>query len=436
MPSAQDYLSSLSKDQTITILSNDSMKTRVNNLSGAKTYTGTPKTATVVPQFDPFVSSTLSPIELLHSVGRATTPITTNLADLSSTWAMTRYVWAFEPVTTSYVNPLKMSGVAQDIDRHQKSVLSDEMGVGMARWVMYNYFDATDQINTEEALANPRLRHQFGGARQDGSTSPDHIYQLTDGSFAVVECKGTQKGPSYSRKQLRRGLEQVPSISLPNATSTAYVISTRLTKSKVEVRVIDPPPEESEGGEKPGKEQRKEINIESEEDFRDFRQGVERVNGAKLLAFAGSSRSANRIVTEEEPDDFLRENPPTQEEIGELDTAFAGQEIELRSSDARMFVGVADDVMNALRDPQYYEQPGRVQRFDLLPRRFQDRFTDAVDERKNRLSQRVSETRAFREGLDDIERFIPNTPSTAVIELDEGSIAAIDEDGSILLVRR
>jgi hypothetical protein len=356
-------------------------------------------------------------------------------------------MWAFEPTCMNRKPSLRLSNIAKEIDTHQKGVLSDEMGVGMARWIMFNYFDAADQINMEEALANPRLRRLFGNPVHRGATSPDHIYRFLNGAYSVVECKGTQTSPKYSRRQLRRGLEQVPSITFPGGRATEYVISTYLTRSKVEVRIIDPPPE-GFNDEDDGKQEKREINIESEEDLLDFRERIQRVNGAKLLAFAGSDRAARRIATEAKPEEVLRENPPQQETIGELGTTFSGQEIQLRSTDVQMFIGAANPVLRALEDPGYYDETDPTRRSKLLPSEFRERLNRAIERRSERIRRsdiepgkirqmiRIADT-TTEESSDRIQerKHPPTTPKTALIELETERAAAIDKDGSILLIR-
>jgi len=39
----------------------------------------------------------IRPVDMLHALGRLTTPPITELIDLSSTWAEIRYLWAFVP---------------------------------------------------------------------------------------------------------------------------------------------------------------------------------------------------------------------------------------------------------------------------------------------------------------------------------------------------
>ena len=94
----------------------------------------------------------IKPIYLLHAIGRITTPPVPNLVDLSSTWAIIRYLWAFEIPGVSTNPLLLLSSIARQIDFHQKALLSDEIGMGMAYYIMTNFFKTTEVIDVSIAL--------------------------------------------------------------------------------------------------------------------------------------------------------------------------------------------------------------------------------------------------------------------------------------------
>jgi hypothetical protein len=53
------------------------------------------KNPTSVIRFQNPIVESISPLNLLHSIGIITTPIIPNMVDISSTWAIIRYFWAF-----------------------------------------------------------------------------------------------------------------------------------------------------------------------------------------------------------------------------------------------------------------------------------------------------------------------------------------------------
>src|SRR5687767_7230063 len=78
------------------------------------------KTAIVpVATFAPETVVPIVPAYLLHRLGVVTTPPVENLADICSTWAYLRYLWAFEIPPPGAVNAaLRLSDAARDIDFH------------------------------------------------------------------------------------------------------------------------------------------------------------------------------------------------------------------------------------------------------------------------------------------------------------------------------
>ena len=324
--------------------------TRANN-----GYAGPSKQPVVVPQFSPSIQHDLPPASLLHLIGLATTPPVPNLADLSSTWALYRYAWAFAHNS----NRLRLSQVAKDIDFHQKGVLSDEVGVGMAYWVMSTFMGAGQPIDVDVAMRNPQLAASMGfpALQAVGDASPDYIYPLPGGNYAIVECKGGQSGRSKSLDQLRRGLEQVPSIRFSNGQQAEeYVIATLLSKTKVDVLVIDPP------GDKEGRrDEKRSFEVESKETF-DREMG--NLRAGSLLAYAGAeglAREVSKVDTDDESIEFERRDAPSVVESEDLDSALRGRAATFPSrsdqtGSVTVFMGLEDSVYQQLASGQ-----------DLLP---------------------------------------------------------------------
>jgi len=225
----------------------------------------------------------VAPLHLLHRLGVVTTPAIPNLADICSTWAQYRYLWAFELPNGQLDDRLRLSAPAKDIDFHQKGLMSDQIGVGMAALVMETLFNAPDATDVDVALDDPAWPIQLGSA------SPDYIFQPVDKSTQyVVECKGTRSGRSNAVDQLRRGLEQVPSLTFTDGSPspTALVIGTQLTPNNTHVYIVDPPPESS--GNDPSDERARRV---APREWRipsapEFQKRVSAVASSKLIAYA------------------------------------------------------------------------------------------------------------------------------------------------------
>ncbi|MEC0269690.1 hypothetical protein [Paenibacillus anseongense] len=309
MPSRQEWVNALLSEYTVKVISSDSLiaevrckqSQRVTDLKAKNKPIPHMKTSlTPVSQFNPEVDIKLTTFSLLHMVGLITTPIITNLVDISSTWALYRYIWAFEVPTAAATDPvLKLSSEARNIDFHQKTLLSDEIGVGMAAYLMATFFNASNFADIEVALRSPTL-----GIVQTGSTSPDYLfYDDLNDRYYIVECKGSQTSRSTSIDQLRRGTEQVPSIEFNDGrTATSIVMATCMLDDKTEVYVIDPPGDKDENyyKEEPGgKTEQIGQNTWKVKDQNKFDTELTSIYRSKILAFCGREYEASKLLPED-----------------------------------------------------------------------------------------------------------------------------------------
>ncbi|MDX2024307.1 MAG: hypothetical protein SF187_28960 [Deltaproteobacteria bacterium] len=238
MPSTQQWLDALIVPRRVRVDSSVGLAKKVAGMGVSKSFKGTPKKAVALPS-DTFPNRVhVRPAELLYYVAKATLPQIENLCDLSSTSALLRYIWAFEPKPS--VHNLKLSKEALGIDFHQKMVMSDEIGCGMGCLFVERYLRACNPVPISMALADSA--NAFGISKKY-STSPDFIFAepRPDGRYVVLECKGSRSGRANSERQLRRGLEQVPSIVFSSPPAPlAVVMATSLSKERTEVLVLDP----------------------------------------------------------------------------------------------------------------------------------------------------------------------------------------------------
>jgi len=214
-----------------------------------------------------------------------TTPAVENLADICSTWAYLRYLWAFDIPAAGVVDPdLRLSDAARGIDFHQKGLLSDQIGVGMAAMLMGMYLNAPLATDVSVAMDDPAwpIDLQY-------DTSPDYLFfDATQTTLYVVECKGTQTSRSASLDQLRRGAEQVPSLTFVDGrTPPSLVVATYLSKHETRVLLIDPPPGNDVPPDRPEKPERvsqREWKVRSDVEFG---RATRLISEAKVLSFAG-----------------------------------------------------------------------------------------------------------------------------------------------------
>ena len=97
------------------------------------------------------------------------------------------------------------------MDFHQKTLLSDEFGIGFGGLLLERLFDAGHAIDISAALPNPG---SVENVVQSGSAQPDYLMwgSALNSPYYVVECKGCQTSRDATMGQIRRGLEQVPSL--------------------------------------------------------------------------------------------------------------------------------------------------------------------------------------------------------------------------------
>lgn len=241
----------------------------------------------------------VTPLDLLHAIGLATTRPVPNLADLSATWACWRYIWAFEVPAVPGPVPLRLSSVARAIDFHQKGLLSDEIGVGMACLLLGSLLGAPKSIDVQVALQDSAW-----AITRDLTTTPDYLcYNSTFTTLFVVECKGNQTSRSQALEQLRRDTEQLPSIRFLNRpTPPGIVVVTHLTRRGTEVLLIDPPSdppsppnkEPSQPEVPPGKSERlNQREWQVHDGVRLFKE-IRAAHQAQLLNFAGDETAARQ----------------------------------------------------------------------------------------------------------------------------------------------
>jgi hypothetical protein len=284
-------------------------------------------TLAVVPVFSPEKSVDIIPAYMLNRLGVVTTPAIENLADICSTWAYFRYLWAFEiPPTIGTTPLLRLSQAAREIDFHQKGLLSDQIGVGMAAVLLGMYLNAPLAADVAVAMNDPAwpIELQY-------DTSPDYLFfNPTQTNLFIVECKGTQTTRASSLDQLRRGTEQVPSLTFTDGRKPpSLVVATCLSKSGTRVLVIDPPEDDQ-----PKNLERTERVTQREWRVRDdveFARATRLISEAKVLSFAGADEAAASKI--ERVHKRILSRPRTEP-----------REIEVRENEFGMFRGVRQRV--------------------------------------------------------------------------------------------
>lgn len=230
----------------------------------------------------------IKPVQLLHRLGVITTPAIENIVDVCSTWANFRYLWAFELPDGGARDQLRLSQHAISIDFHQKGLMSDHIGVGMAALLM-EMMNAPYAADVSVAMKDPTWPIGL-----TGNASPDYLFFNNDRSILyVVECKGTRCERNSALDQLMRGAEQLPSLTFTDGRTQqppSLVIGTQMTSQSVRVHVIDPPSEYLPTRDLPKRIEMREWIIPESKVIEDPARHVSQI---KILSYAGLDEDAS-----------------------------------------------------------------------------------------------------------------------------------------------
>ena len=348
MPTLSEWEQALTVLRRVTIDSTDDLARAVNRKPQSRSFMGIPKQAASMPEFSPPRQVQITTADLLLSIGYITTPRIDNLVDLCSTWAKLRYIWAFDPEPLP--SNLRLSEEAQRIDFHQKSLLSDEVGVGMAALLIERFFNGTNPIDVDIAIRDQNI----DGLENQYRTSPDYLFERGNGSYIVVECKGTRSGRNNALAQLKRGTEQVPSLVFPEGdVPLQLVIGTSMSDTSTRVNIIDPPNDES------SKKDKRTHKIEDKEQFEIEVRDIQRSN---LFLYAGVTGRATETMPRREKKERLskleqRFEPPSRQRIPELEDEYVGitRNVSIigEASQIEIFQGIPENIYHLLDLDQY-----------------------------------------------------------------------------------
>lgn len=356
----------LEANYRVTVESSDQLLVKVNRQVQKRRQSlqakGAPlppaKNATVLGALQGRRSWDIRAIDLLHKIGFVTTPAWVNMARLSASWATRRYFWAIGEPVGQQPN-LRLSDDARRMDFHQKTLLSDEFGVGMAGLLMEEFFGAGSFVDISLALNDPAA---YQDIEQEGDAQPDYLMwgDEADSPYYVVECKGTQSSRGESHNQLRRGLEQVPSVVVGAGLRqvVTVVVATCLLEHGTEVLVLDPPPDKPDD-DRPRDEASEKVSertgkrswrISNPEAFRERTVVAEESN---LLKWAGQFQTAttrDRRLERIQPALLDMPNAPLETRRTNVGN-FRGIEQPLFPAlgrNLRIFTGVEEDLLESL----------------------------------------------------------------------------------------
>jgi len=142
---------------------------------------------------------TVNVAQALLMLGSITTPNGLSAGSPERYWACIRYFSACTPT-----HDLRIRTPFQDLDPHQKGILSDDFGVAIATYWLQ------DQLGGVRSIVDGRRFSINMGVKRrlpkvGNRKCPDFVLEDSLGKFHLLECKGTQSGRGYLDRAMRTG---------------------------------------------------------------------------------------------------------------------------------------------------------------------------------------------------------------------------------------
>lgn len=187
---------------------------------------------------------------MLLTIGYLTTPSHAAGVSLSEFWAWVRYLNAI-----SDTPDLRLAKPFSELDAHQKTILSDDFGMGVPMsWLMDTLdlgliADGRYFVDRVAATMGATTQKQ---AKRGPQKTPDFVARDGSGVWHVIECKGTQSGNDYRDRQLGGYNPQTGAVSQKNTIkfpaghtgqrlACGLSIAVEGSSDASSLRIIDPP---------------------------------------------------------------------------------------------------------------------------------------------------------------------------------------------------
>lgn len=156
----------------------------------------------------------------LHVAMRTSHPISYGFA-LSDLWACLRYLPA---ISTDH--QLRLRPEWDDLDPHQKTILSDDWGMGFSSVILSSALDLLFVCPTTYLISRfPSITLGSAGGKRGPKKSPDFIGIDKHLKLHIFECKGTQSNSDQLLKQLRDGVPQKRNVIAPSGLIGECLVS-------------------------------------------------------------------------------------------------------------------------------------------------------------------------------------------------------------------
>lgn len=137
-------------------------------------------------------------------IGILTAPPRYRGFDLSTFWAWLRYASAISERHSG----LRLKPIWSEIDTHQKTVMSDDFGMGFSCHYLAEQHGIQAFANTSYLLDSLVGVTALRPSKRGPAKSPDFVGIDAQGRLHVLECKGTQSSVQYLVAALESGIAQ------------------------------------------------------------------------------------------------------------------------------------------------------------------------------------------------------------------------------------
>lgn len=176
-------------------------------------------------------------------IGILTAPPRYRGFDLSTFWAWLRYASAISETHSG----LRLKPIWSEIDTHQKTVMSDDFGMGFSCHYLAEQHGIQAFANTSYLLDLLVGVTALRPSKRGPAKSPDFVGIDGQGRLHVLECKGTQSSVEYLVDALESGIAQKENFTNSSPFASSMVggifVPQHRSKENALLMYIDPEPD-------------------------------------------------------------------------------------------------------------------------------------------------------------------------------------------------